>query len=190
MVTQQTKAYTVDEFISDLQTIVHEETEPAQIIARAEPRLRELLKNPNFLTEEQKQVAADGKSTGTYLHQAPNLSVRAVVFPEGKPTPVHDHLTWGMVGVYEGAEREEKFDRRDDGSRPGYADLQKVSETVYQPGEVTTFYPPNDIHTVMAVSSTKSVSVHVYGEDMEALDRHQFDLATGEVKPFKTRTSK
>ena len=184
--------YELTNFIDDLEAAVREESDPAAIVARVEPRLRELLKHPDLLTEDQKQVSSDGQSNASHLYKSPNgnLTVRAVVFPEGKPTPVHDHLTWGMVGVYEGVERENRYHRIDDGSRAGYAELVHDSVTDYPAGQVTTFVPPNDIHTVEAVSPVKSVSIHVYGTDIESLDRHRFDLATGQILPFKSKPAK
>ena len=189
---QRAEPYTLAEFLNDVQAVVREESEPAAIVARVESCLRELLKQPDVLTEEQMAVGTDGKSSGSTLYRAPDdtLTVRAVVFPEGKPTPVHDHLTWGMVGVYQGVERETRYRRVDDGSREGYADVVEIGATDYPVGEVTTFIPPNDIHRVEAVSPVKSVSIHIYGRDMEMLDRHQFDLETGQILPFKSRPGK
>ena len=189
---QRAEPYSLTEFIEDIEAARREETEPAKIVERVSACLRELLKKPDFLRDDQKEVSADGKSQSSLLYLAPDgkLSVRAVVFPEGKPTPIHDHLTWGMVGVYEGAEREGRFERVDDGSREGYADLKDLGKTIYQPGQVTSFVPPHDIHTVEAVSPVKSVSIHIYGEDMEKLDRHQFNIETGEILPFRSRPAK
>jgi 3-mercaptopropionate dioxygenase len=189
---QRAEPYGLAEFLDDLKAAVKEESDPAATVARVEACLRELLKRPDFLTEEQMQVGADGKSAASSLYKAPNgsLTVRAVVFPEGKPTPVHDHLTWGMVGVYQGVERETRYRRVDDGSREGYAEIVEIAATDYPAGEVTTFIPPNDIHRVEAVSPVKSVSIHIYGTDMEALDRHRFDLATGQILPFRSQPAK
>ncbi len=189
---QRAEPYGLAEFLDDLKAAVKEESEPAATVARVEACLRELLKRPDFLTEEQMQVGADGKSAASSLYKAPDgsLTVRAVVFPEGKPTPVHDHLTWGMVGVYQGVERETRYRRVDDGSREGYAEIVEIGPAEYEPGQVTAFVPPDDIHRVEAVSPVKSVSIHVYGTDIEELDRHKFDLATGKILPFKTGPAK
>ncbi|HEX2173818.1 MAG TPA: cysteine dioxygenase family protein, partial [Dehalococcoidia bacterium] len=157
--TPRAEAYNLTEFIADLEAAKREETDTEKLVERIKACLQELLKKPDFLREDQKAVATDGKSQSSLLYLAPDgkLSVRAVVFPEGKPTPIHDHLTWGMVGVYEGQEREGRYQRVDDGSREGYAQLIDLGKTIYQPGQVTSFIPPNDIHTVEAVSPVKSV---------------------------------
>ena len=47
------------------------------------------------------------------------LLVYGVVFRKGRPTPVHDHVTWGLIGVYSGEQRTSRYYRRDDGVVPG-----------------------------------------------------------------------
>jgi predicted metal-dependent enzyme (double-stranded beta helix superfamily) len=32
-----------------------------------------------------------------------SLALFALVVPSGAETPVHDHLAWGLVGLYQGA---------------------------------------------------------------------------------------
>ena len=186
--------YSLKDFIADLEAAAREESDQSAIVDRVKPCLEELLKHRSFLTDDQRQLdpANPGQNGRTVLYKAPDgtLSVLAVVFPEGKPTPVHDHLTWGMVGVYEGRERETKYRRVDDGSREDYAEIVEIGPAEYEPGQVTAFVPPDDIHRVEAVSSVKSVSIHVYGTDIEELDRHKFDLATGRILPFKTGPAK
>ena len=34
------------------------------------------------------------------------LSLTSLVLPAGVATPVHDHLAWGMVGLYSGEQEE------------------------------------------------------------------------------------
>ena len=186
--------YALKDFIADMEAAAQEESDQSAIVDRVKPCLEELLKHRSFLTDDQRQLdpANPGQNGRTVLYKAPDgtLSVLAVVFPEGKPTPVHDHLTWGMVGVYEGGERETKYRRVDDGSREDYAEIVEIGPAEYEPGQVTAFVPPDDIHRVEAVSSVKSVSIHVYGTDIGELDRHKFDLATGRILPFKTGPAK
>src|SRR5437867_5239058 len=55
-------------------------------------------------------------------------SIIGGVWRPGQSTPIHDHLTWALIGVYEGEERETLFRRIDDGSNPKKAKLEKRSE--------------------------------------------------------------
>ena len=50
-----------------------------------------------------------------------SLSLFALVIPPGAETPVHDHLAWGLVGLYRGTQDEEIYARRDGAPRAGRA---------------------------------------------------------------------
>ena len=49
------------------------------------------------------------------------LAFSSLVVPAGMQTPVHDHLAWGLVGLYRGEQEEDVFTRRDDASDDGPA---------------------------------------------------------------------
>ena len=46
-----------------------------------------------------------------------SLSLFALVVPSCSATPVHDHLAWGLVGLYRGAQDEEIYETADGGLR-------------------------------------------------------------------------
>jgi predicted metal-dependent enzyme (double-stranded beta helix superfamily) len=95
------------------------------------------------------------------------LSVVALVWLPGQRTAIHDHVSWCIVGVYRGVEREERFELVDsDGVR-----YLRPAGTVYAPrGHVETLIPPDgDIHTVTAAGGETAISIHVYGADIERL---------------------
>ena len=54
-------------------------------------------------------------------------SIIGGVWHPGQTTPIHDHLTWALIGVYEGEEREALFRRTDDGSNPRLAKIEPVN---------------------------------------------------------------
>jgi len=96
---------------------------------------------------------------------------------------MHDHLTWAMIGVYEGEEREALFRRVDDGSNPKLARIQQVSERVNKKGHVTVL-GHSDIHRVGSISLKPTTSVHIYGRDIGNAERHSYDPVTGEISRF------
>jgi predicted metal-dependent enzyme (double-stranded beta helix superfamily) len=113
--------------------------------------------------------------------------VAAVVFPRGYSTTVHDHTTWGLIGVWRGEEREERFKRVDDRSRPDRAELRPAGVALNTPGSVSWLVPPDEeIHRIRNLSPYPSCSIHIYGDNLDGKPRHQFDLETGGVKEFKT----
>ncbi len=119
------------------------------------------------------------------LHMPPDeaFSIIGGVWRPGQTTPIHDHLTWALIGVYDGEEREALFRRTDDGSNPKIARIQQVSERVNQKGHVTVLGHAG-IHRVDNVSLKPTSSVHVYGRDMGNTERHSYDPVTGEIGKF------
>lgn len=119
------------------------------------------------------------------LHIAPDDSwcLASVVWNPGQRTPVHGHETWGVVGIYAGAEREIRYAKPTaaGSSRP----LTPVGEQVWQRGEVTVCCTTDDdVHAVTAVGAAPTVGIHVYGGNIGTMRRRLYDPATGEVQWF------
>jgi predicted metal-dependent enzyme (double-stranded beta helix superfamily) len=109
-----------------------------------------------------------------------SLSLFTLVVPSGAQTPVHDHLAWGLVGLYRGTQDEEVYARR------GSA-LELVERRSLTPGDLYVLIPPrDDIHRVRTTSSETSVSVHLLTNDTGCVWRHTYDPASGEPRPFRS----
>jgi predicted metal-dependent enzyme (double-stranded beta helix superfamily) len=116
-----------------------------------------------------------------------SLCLFSLVVPVGASTPVHDHLAWGVVGVYRGRQEETVYRRLDDGRDPGRATLEVAVRQTLQPGECYALVPPaNDIHYVRTTSDVPSVSIHLLANDTACVWRHAFDPESGAVKPFRS----
>ena len=101
----------------------------AAAIEEIRPHFAALLADPNWLPPEYQEMAAQsgmGSNTGMWLlYRAGDgsLAFSVLVLGTGRETPVHDHLAWGLVGLYRGEQDEIVYQRRDDGSRDDFADL-------------------------------------------------------------------
>jgi predicted metal-dependent enzyme (double-stranded beta helix superfamily) len=111
--------------------------------------------------------------TDTYrqhlLHVSPcrRLSVVALVWRPGQRTAIHDHVSWCVVGVYRGVEREERYEIVESGGRRY---LHPAGSVLAPRGHVETLIPPDgDIHAVTAAGRETAISIHVYGADIERL---------------------
>jgi predicted metal-dependent enzyme (double-stranded beta helix superfamily) len=123
------------------------------------------------------------------LYRAENgsLCLCSLVVPAGAATPVHDHLAWGIVGIYRGRQDETVYQRLDDARDPDRADLEIAKRRTLGPGEFYTLLPPaDDIHYVQTVSETASISIHLLANDTACIRRHRFDPASGAVTPFRS----
>lgn len=135
--------------------------------------LRRHLPGPDLLTPE--QLAGDPAGYQTHLvHAEPDgsFSVVVMVWRPGQRTPIHDHLTWCVTAVLQGAEYEEIFALRD-------GHLEVVARNHNPVGAVSGFAPPGDIHQVRNSAESVAVSMHVYGTDITRVGssiRREYDL--------------
>jgi predicted metal-dependent enzyme (double-stranded beta helix superfamily) len=157
------------------------------------PAFAELLAADGWLPPEYAQPDSKsgmGGGIGQYaLFRAENGSwcLFSLVVPPGVSTPVHDHLAWGVIGVYRGRQEETIYRRLDDGGDAARADLEVARQQVVEQGEFYTLLPPSDdIHYVKTVSDVPSVSIHLLANDTACVWRHRFDPAAGTVTPFRS----
>ncbi|MCB9740612.1 MAG: hypothetical protein H6747_15215 [Deltaproteobacteria bacterium] len=94
----------------------------------------------------------------------------------GVPTPIHDHGSWGIVGVVRGTLQEERFDADADGTFVGAA------RRPLRAGEVAAFASkPTAIHRVVAADHENPVSIHVYGDAAASFHIYDPDTFTAEL---------
>ena len=157
------------------------------------PAFAKLLSSDSWLPDD--YAAPDLKSgmgggIGQYaLYRAHDgsLCLFSLVIPAGAQTPIHDHLAWGLIGVYRGVQDETVYRRTDDGRDDSHATLEIARRQVVKPGEFYTLLPPlDDIHYVRTVSDTPSVSIHLLANDTACVTRHRFDAVSGIVTPFRS----
>lgn len=148
-------------FVHDAETLVDD----PQAIAR---RLGGLLAEDGWLAPEHQRPGRDAYRQHI-LHVSPSrrLSIVSLVWLPGQQTPIHDHVSWCVVGVYRGMERETRYRLVQADERPA---LQLVGSVDAHPGHVEALVPPaEDIHSVAAAGENLTVSIHVYGADIERL---------------------
>ena len=122
-----------------------------------------------------------------YRAEDGSLCLFSLVVPPGAATPVHDHLAWGLVGIYRGRQDETVYRRLDDGRDPARAQLEIAKRQELGPGEFYPLLPPtDDIHFVSTISETASVSIHLLANDTACVWRHRYDPVAGTVTPFRS----
>jgi 3-mercaptopropionate dioxygenase len=167
--------------------------DPRARVEALKPAFAKLLTAEGWLPPEYASpdfTSGMGSGIGQYaLYRAEDgsLTLFSLVIPAGAETPVHDHLAWGLIGVYRGRQHETVYRRLDDG-RDEVKALLEVSRThVMETGQFYSLLPPvDDIHYVKTVSDQPSVSIHLLANDTACVWRHRFEPATGEVKAFRS----
>lgn len=179
--------------VEETQRLMREAGSPGERVTALQPAFRRLLAADGWLPPayaEGDATSGMGGGIGQYaLFRAEDgsLSLFSLVVPPGASTPVHDHLAWGLIGLYRGRQAETVYRRVDDGSVAGQAELEVARENIIEPGEFTSLLPPDgDIHAVTTVSPGPSVSIHLLANDTACVWRHQFDPEAGTVKPFRS----
>ena len=101
--------------------------------------------------------------------------------PPEAQTPVHDHLAWGLVGLYRGTQDEEIYARDEGGA------LRLKERRAIATGEFYVLIPPrDDIHRVRTTSAQTSVSIHLLTNDTGCVWRHAYDPESGAERPFRS----
>ncbi len=116
---------------------------------------------PDLLTSEQR-IGDPTAYRQRVLHVAEDgaFSLVVLVWLPGQATPIHDHLSWCVVGVHRGEEAETRYRLIDDR-------LLVETERVINPtGTVAGLVPPGDIHLVRNAGDNVAISLHVYGADL------------------------
>src|SRR5438445_1534431 len=94
-----------------------------------------------------------------YRAEDKSLCLFSLVVPASAATPVHDHLAWGLVGIYRGIQDETVYRRLDDGRDPLRAQLEISTQRTLKAGEFYSLLPPSDdIHYVQTISNIPSIS--------------------------------
>ncbi len=179
-------------FIDEVETIRRSGSDPAAVVAAVRPHFAALLADREWLPPRY-QEPAEGSGMGSgigmwllYRAEDGGLAFSTLVVPAGAQTPVHDHLAWGLVGLYRGTQDEEVFERRDDGTADGTAVLERTQRHPLQPGDFYDLLPEIDIHRVRTTSDVTSVSLHLLGNDNGCIWRHRFHPDERRVEPFRS----
>jgi predicted metal-dependent enzyme (double-stranded beta helix superfamily) len=142
-------AYGLAQYVEDLRRIRREETDDRKIVQRVAPLARKLAATPGFVRDEFYRCDAEQGFSFHLLHEEEDHAnaVFVVAWAPDRGTPAHNHKTWGVVVGLDGEERETWWRRTDDGSRPGYAELERQTQNTVGPGQVSCVLP-EDIHAV------------------------------------------
>ena len=177
--------YSLDQYVRDLRTITAEETDPIKITHRVAPLAKKFAQTPGWFRPEYRECDVEQGFSVHPLHEEPNhdLAVFLVSWLPNRGTTPHNHKTWAVVVGIEGQEQEINYDRLDDGTTPGYANLRRNGEHVVTAGDVARCYPEH-IHSVRNVGKDVSMSLHTYGRHINYTGRSEFDLENKLEKPY------
>jgi predicted metal-dependent enzyme (double-stranded beta helix superfamily) len=159
--------------------------DPADCVLALAPLMLELIEQAQTFLEPRHLRSEAAHYTRNLIHETSDggLSLYSIVWLPGQWTPVHDHGSWGVVGVVEGVLEERNYVRLspDRGADAGI-ELVRGGVILLARGAVTSFVPnPDHIHvTGVPEERPRAVSLHLYGRMMN--DFNTYDVATGTRK--------
>jgi predicted metal-dependent enzyme (double-stranded beta helix superfamily) len=173
----------LQQFLDACRAAAGDQRSAAEAVEATVPLMLALLPEAGALLGAAHRRSDAGHYTRNAVLIEPQLSLYAIVWRPGQWTPVHDHGSWGVVGVVEGVLYERAWLRTD----PGAADpachrgirLAPGGTLALTPGAVSSFVPnPDHIHvTGVPADAAPALTLHLYGRNMESF--HLYDMVAG-----------
>lgn len=178
--------YPIAQLVSDVKRVCAQFEDERQILSNVRPLARRAALSRSSWLEDRMYGADATQGFGVHLiHEEPDhtIAILALSWLPDRGAPPHDHGTWAVVAGVDGPEKNEFFERADDLSRPGYAELRKIGEKVCGVGDVVAL-PRGTIHSVWNETDKVSLSLHIYGRHINYTGRSQFDMEKQTEAPF------
>jgi hypothetical protein len=170
-------SYDLDRFVTDCRSILTRDPGPE---GREEVRVRleQLLGDQDFIN----RYCGDDAPRGlTVLYEDKNLGfqVLAHINDKARVSPPHDHgASWAIYGQATKYTEMTEWERLDDGTAEGRAELRPVKTYRLLPGQAG-IYQAGKIHSIDYPD--KARFIRVTGTNLDRIARVRFDLATGAV---------
>jgi predicted metal-dependent enzyme (double-stranded beta helix superfamily) len=170
------------DFVAACRVEIERVPDTADRVAAIAPLMAELaaMAAPHLGPEHRRSDHAHYARNAIHIDPAGDLSLFALVWLPDQWTPVHDHGSWGVVGIVEGVLEEHAL-------MSGHGDitadegivLRRGGIMLLNPGSVSSFVPnPDHIHkTGVPRGRAPCLSLHLYGRNMDSF--HIYDVAAG-----------
>lgn len=179
--------YGLGEFVRDVETVLDGHPAMPVTIRQVSAHLFRLLEDGSWLPDACREPREDTYARHLLHKDRQNrFVVLSLVWLPGQGTPIHDHSCWGVMGLLENSLEEVGYERLDDGSRPGHAEIRELSGRQVSKGSTSYLLPPyQEIHSIGNNTDRPTISVHVYGRDIDEVS--VFEPHSKTVKPMRIK---
>ena len=129
------------------------------------------------------------------LHVSPTLTVLKVVWTPGMTLRPHDHTMWAAIGIYTGGEDNAFFRRAEGGLTAAGAGELRTGDTLLLGDDVihavtnpTASTPVETDHAVTNPTAQYAGAIHIYGGDLFAAERSEWDPVTQAAPALRRRS--
>lgn len=146
-------------FIEDLRAVWARLPDDESRMKEGQRLLKGLLSDAGLIAHAKNWPSTEGRKN-LLFYEDPDYGfvINGVVRLPGRTGSVHDHdRAWVAYGLLEGTETLERFERLDDGSKEGYAEVRRTGANTGKAGDVD-LVAPFDIHAEQG-GPTRSVAV-------------------------------
>jgi predicted metal-dependent enzyme (double-stranded beta helix superfamily) len=173
----------LERLIADVRAVVKAGGDAVDISREIAGRLAPCLSDAALLTGAKREPDPNHYRQHI-LHVEPDgsFSIVSLCWLPGQETPIHDHVSWCVVGVHQGLELETAYrlDRGPDGAET----LVETGTLACTPGMTEALTPPGDIHKVSNAGDELAISIHIYGADIGKLGSSILRRYAQDVRPI------
>ncbi len=176
-----------ERFVRDLRALHHRGHADVVLWSRAEALLEELLDDGTLRSRARSWPVSHDRTNQRYtnllFYEDPDFGfvINGLVKDASGSTAVHDHgNSWVLYGLLEGSEVVARYERVDDGSVEGHAELVATDELSLSSGEVDVV-PPWRAHAERAATD-RTVAIIVRSANVGQLLRNRYDVRAGTVE--------
>jgi len=172
-------------FVDELNALQLEARTSDEAISLVKPIVERWTHNPDWLDPSYRKALTDEDDHVIYIGPDGHLMILIVTWKANQTSVIHDHNTWAVIGVIQGVEKNQLWQRVDDCSNPNTAELIPGRTVTLHPHDVIAM-EPDAIHCVSSCdpSGIDAVSFHIYGRDLRNTGRHKYDHKTHKVEPM------
>ncbi len=169
-------------FIHDVKAILASDPNQEPDLERVAERMRQLLTDPliRYWQGEPTGNVHSGQQSAPVYQDESGLTLMHAYFGPEAMTPIHNHHSWAVVGVYRGRDLYQRWRRLDAGTGAGKAQVELLEERVLEAGEVAIVpAPPQDIHAQQGFAGEGAYELVLFGTNPTGKPRLYFDPAHG-----------
>lgn len=169
------------DFVISFGKLIDNNPEELDLLHHGSALLKSLILTDDWLPERYAQPASDSyRQYLLHADGAERFSIVSFVWGPGQTTLIHDHTTWGLIGMLRGAEIEQHYARSADETL-----IEDGSPHRLVAGSVDAVSPRmGDLHRVSnAYDDRTSISIHVYGGNIGGVRRSVYE-ENGTAKTF------
>lgn len=173
-------------FITEIEEIIKLEENESRLTEKVSERLKKIVVKQGIIPDIYKQPNPDKYTLyPVYIDPDNRFSIASAVWDVGQSTPIHDHGTWGVIGIIQGKEREIHY-----AIQPGQPPLKEFERNLQKGDVVVCCTSDQDLHEVHCASSEPCVGLHIYGGNIGEIERHIYDSETGKKTTVVTAWDK